>query len=123
MGGLGRGLKMARPPVPAGEVFFADEAFDQIDRRKRTGEELACASPAKAPEEVSRAQLEAREHLTAVAGAGAPAHRLFFENGNRSARPSEMKGRRQAGISAADDGDVGARRQGRRRFRIGPGWR
>ncbi len=102
-------LRLARRlNVPGAGVAAVDPLLsqDRLEPRHRLGPDLVQLPRfrfAEAMNERFWIQLEAGQHLTTVARAGARAHPVALEHEDRRACPRKMPGRRQAGRLMTDD--------------------
>jgi hypothetical protein len=89
--------------------MFADQPENQIRCGPRQPDHPAAQLAAEIGFDAVRLPFEPRIDLAAVAPRGAPADLVRFHHGCPDAAHRQMKRGRQAGESAADDGNVEAR--------------
>ena len=113
-----RGLAREREVTAALEVtvdpLADDELLDAVDRIHRRFEKLPGEMRWKAIEQSASADFEPGQHHAAVAGTGAPANRLRFQQNHIDTALGERPRCVKTGNSAADHHDIGTLRQGRR---------
>ena len=109
-------LQMAASGKIAVDLLFSNDPFDTINRLHRRLVHLRCEIAAHLRAQLHNAQLQTREHHSAVARTGSPPRRFRLQHHHPRASPRQLACRGQPGVTRADNRNIRALRHGRGRF-------
>ena len=106
--------------IIAVDIFFGNEAAEEVVRFPRLGKQRPCRSSTITARQRAQRRLQRTAEHAAVARAGANAGCIGLEYDDGATGAGKRQRGRQAGVARADHRDIGARRQ---RWRLGNGRR
>jgi hypothetical protein len=124
VGGRMRALDPAAAVLRHLHAVLLDQGEDDVGGATRELDQALAALGAEHLDDLVGVVFQARDHLAAVATRGAPAGLARLQHQRANAPLGQVQRRRESGIAAADDADIGRRRLlERRRRRRGRGGR